>query len=354
MDAQALKVALLGYGRIARLVHLGVLTALPDVELVAVAEPDPERRAEARARAPNARSCERYEQALDVPGVEAVVVCLPNDLHADAAVAALELGKHLYLEKPLATSLDDGRRVVAAWRRAGVVAMMGFNYRAHPLYEAAREHIRSGRLGDLVAVRTALASPPRDLPPWKRRRATGGGALLDKASHGVDLVRHLIGDEVREVLALLRTQHTEEDTAALQLRLGGGLLVQSLFSVGAAEDDRLEVYGSAGKLTVDRHESLALELSGAARGRRLAATRRELGALAGGTYALGKLRRPQVEPSYAIALARFAAAARANRPATPDLVDGLRSLAVIEAAEESARTRRAVAPSVVGADPVLA
>jgi predicted dehydrogenase len=132
--------------------------------------------------------------------------------------------------------------------------------------------------------------------------------------------------------------------------MAGGLLVQSLFSIGAAEDDRFEVYGSAGKLTVDRHESLAVELSGPSRGRRLAATRRELGALARGAYAMRKLRRPQAEPSYALALARFAAAARANRPTAPDFLDGLRSLAVIEAAEESARSGRAAAPSLVGAD----
>jgi predicted dehydrogenase len=110
---------------------------LPDVELIALAEPDVQRRVEASRRAPGAAAYGSYHDLLKMPEVEAVVICLPNALHAEVAVAALEQGKHVYLEKPLATSLDEAQRVVTAWRRAGVVGMIGFNYRFNPLFQAA-------------------------------------------------------------------------------------------------------------------------------------------------------------------------------------------------------------------------
>src|SRR5262245_16729525 len=104
-----LKVGLIGCGHIAQSTHLHVLTRLPDVDLVALAEVDATRRYEASRRAPAAIAVADYQELLALPDVEAVVICLPNALHADAAIAALEARKHVYLEKPLATTLAEGR-----------------------------------------------------------------------------------------------------------------------------------------------------------------------------------------------------------------------------------------------------
>jgi len=170
-----LKVGLIGCGHIAQTVHLKILARLPGVELVALAETDPGRREKARLLAPGAIAYADYREVLDMPEVEAVVICLPNALHAEAGVRALERGKHIYLEKPIAINLSEARDVVKAWKRAGVVGMMGFNYRFNALCQAAREHIRSGRLGELVGVRSALSTPVRPLPDWKKARRSGGG-----------------------------------------------------------------------------------------------------------------------------------------------------------------------------------
>lgn len=85
-----------------------------------------------------------------MPEVEAVVICLPPALHAEYAIAAFQAGKHVYLEKPIATNLLDARAVVEAWRKAGTVGMMGFNYCFNGLYQSAKQYVRSGPLGDLV------------------------------------------------------------------------------------------------------------------------------------------------------------------------------------------------------------
>ena len=341
-----LRVGLIGCGRIAQAVHLGILTTLPTIDLVALAEPDAERRGEAQRRVPTAVAFADYRELLALPAVEAVVICLPHALHAEAAIAALEARKQLYLEKPLATNLAEGQAVLDAWERAGTVGMIGFNYRYHPLHRAARQRLRAEAIGELVGLRAIFASAARPLPPWHQSRQSGGGALLNLGSHHIDLVRFLLEREVGTVFADIRTQRSAQDSAALQLSLGNGVLAQLFLSMSAVEEDRIEIYGQRGKLAFDRHRSLAVEVGGVSPD---VAPRQRLGrALRATTLAprlLRKLAAPTADPSFRAALADFAHAAQRGQLAAdaPDLAAGYRSLAIIAAAEESAVTGRAVA-----------
>jgi predicted dehydrogenase len=275
--------------------------------------------------------------------VDAVVICLPPALHADAAVVALGAGKHVYLEKPIATNLDDARRVLVASRNSTAVAMIGFNFRFSPLYREARRQIQAGALGELVGVRSVFTASSRRLPAWKQTREGGGGALLDLASHHVDLVRFLTGREVDAVFAAVRSDRSEADSATLHLKLGDGLPVQSLFSLNAVDEDRLELYGRGGRLTVDRYRSLGIEITRTGPVRRTDWLLETLRPLARGASLLARLRAPTYEPSYCAALAHFAATARGARPISPNFRDGYVSLAIVEAAETSASTGRVVA-----------
>ncbi|MGI8476947.1 MAG: Gfo/Idh/MocA family protein [Thermomicrobiales bacterium] len=338
-----LRVGVIGCGMIAQRVHLPILTGLPDVEVTALAEPDPQRRAEAAALAPTAATYADYSDLLAAADVDAVVVCLPSALHASAAIAALAAGKHLYLEKPLATDLDEGRGVLEAWRRAGTVGMIGFNYRFNRLYEELRGHVQSAGtdgVGEVVAVRSVFstATSPQD---WRQTRQAGGGALLDLASHHVDLVRFLLDREVHRVFAALQSRRGEGDVAMLELLLDGGAPVQSLFSLSTVEEDRIEIYGRSGKLAVDRYLSPTVQRTGPTlRGARMERLAGGLRSVRHGAYTLERIRAPGNEPSYGTALRRFVVAALADRPdlGTPDLFDGYQSLAVVAAAEEAART----------------
>ena len=336
-----LKVGLMGCGRIAHAVHLPILTRLTDVELVALAETDPERLERARHLVPKAITFDHYEKLLEMKEVEAVIICLPNHLHAEAAIAALRQGEHVYLEKPLATNLNDARKVLDAWQRTHLVGMIGFNYRFNPLYRITQRHLQAGRLGKLVGARSIFSTTGRNSPDWLQTKRAGGGALLDLASHHFDLIHFLFGQEVREVFASLQSLRNEDDSATLQLKLSDGLTVQSFFSLSSVEEDCFEVYGQAGKLSVDRYLSLDVEVHGPTldfvRPRQLW---HGLKAVMHIPYLLKKIRAPGHEPSYREALAHFIAAVRGHRPAAPDFYDGCRSLMIIEAAEESARTGR--------------
>ncbi|VAX25420.1 hypothetical protein MNBD_NITROSPINAE02-1149 [hydrothermal vent metagenome] len=343
LHMSSIKVGLIGCGRIVQQVHLNILTHMSGVDLVALAEVDPERRKQAALRAPGARSFADYRELLEAPEVTAVIICLPNALHAEAAVAAFQKGKSVYLEKPLATNLGDANRVVECWRQADVVGMIGFNYRFHALYQEARLQIDSGRLGDTICGRSVFSSMSRNLPAWKQNRQDGGGVLLDLASHHIDLIHFLFGQRVNNVFANICSQDFEGDSAILQLELDDGLIVQSFFSMKAIDEDVFEIYGDKGKIRIDRYHSLNVEFSDPAIDfsliRRMG---RKLRRLAGSPYLLDKIRGTGREPSYQLALSHFISSVRANRSAQPDILDGLRSLAVVEAAERSARTGRRV------------
>lgn len=343
----SLRLGLLGFGTVVRGIHLETLRRLPGVTVAAVADSDPRARAEAERLLPGAAVRSTAGELLSEPGIEAVMVCLPASEQAAAATAVLESGRHVYVEKPIATSVPDARALVHAWRRAGTVGMAGLNYRLHPHYRRARDLIRSGAVGELVGARSVFSLPGTlGQPEWKRSREAGGGVLLDLGSHHADLVHFLFGEPVRDVFAEVRSQRAEDDSATVELRLASGLLVQSLFSLSAVDEERFEVYGTAGKLTVDRCYALDVEVRPATRERdRLRRLARGLRSLRHASFMVTRTRAPACEPSYPLALERFAAAARGEAPAEPDLADGYRSLAVIAAALESARTGARVTPA---------
>lgn len=329
---------LLGCGRIARLSHLPLLARLPGIELAAIAEPDPGNREACRSLAPGAKRFEHYQELLAERSLDAVIICLPPALHAEAAIAAFERGLHVYLEKPLATTLEDGKRIVRAWRDAGTTGWIGFNFRFHPLAVELRAALARGVVGAPLAARTTFGAGSRELPEWKRRRASGGGALLDLASHQFDLLPFLLGQQIVEVGCLVGSRCSEDDTALSQLRFSGGALASVLTALSAVEEHRVEIVGPDGELTFDRYHASRIRFRPPRRDFGRSARLRDAGGLiAGWPRALRDVLLPRRERSFALALAAFAEAARGRPSPGPDLDSGLRSLAVVLAAEQAAR-----------------
>ncbi len=349
---QPLRVGVVGCGRIARLVHLPALARDPHAEVVAVADADPEARAAATALAPTAAAAGDLDAVLALEAVEAVVVCLPTAAHAGAAVAALEAGRHVYVEKPMATTTADARAVIAAWRAAGRVAAVGHNYRFAPAYQELRRALDAGRIGPPTAVRTAIGAARRELPAWKRAPATGGGALLDLVTHHADAAAFLFGAPVVGVRATVWSVATEDDTAMVELRLAGGPPVQCFATLAGVEEDRVEVHGPGGRLSFDRFRTGGVRHDPPRRaaGRR-ARLRRAGREAAHAARAVRAAAVPPPEPSFARALGAFVAAAREGRPASPGPLEGLHGVAVAEAAARSARSG---GWELVDADPAAA
>jgi predicted dehydrogenase len=334
------RIGLIGCGQIAQLAHLNIVRALPDARLAAIAETDEERREAARRLAPGTPIVSDFRDLLDLDGIDAVVVSLPPAMHAESAIAAHESGRHVYLEKPLATDLRGAKGVLEAWRASGKVGMIGFNYRFNRLFRETKRVLHGASLGKPVAVRTVFSSAIRPRPEWMRRRESGGGVLLDLGSHHVDMVRFLFG-EVSEVACSVHGADSEGDTATLELVLRDGLPVQSFFSHRAADEDRFEIYCEGGSLKIDRRHGLVAEVSsGVDSFHRREQLRHIWRSIRGAGYVMEKRSAFGHEPSWRYALEHFAEAVRGDHPASPDFEDGFRSLEIVLAAEEAARAAR--------------
>ena len=336
MTSAPLRLALVGCGRLGTEVFLPLLTSLPAAELTAVADTDPAARERVAKCGGAIRALDDWRRLLDPPRPDAVVIALPSTMHAETASAMLDHGIAVYIEKPMATTAEGARAVLDAHRRAGLTAMMGFNYRANPLYEALGTRLRAGVVGQIRAVHMVFATSRRATEGW--RSSPGGGVLLDLASHHVDLVRFLTGQEIREVIAVTRANRTAEDCAVVSLRLAGDVLVSAMFASGTVDEDRVDVFGDRGGLGVDRYRSLAPSARGPAVPGRLASVAAMLRSLPHLPSLVRKLGEPWQEPSFRIALTRFVNAARVGQPAAPDPRDGWASLAAVLAAKESAAT----------------
>jgi myo-inositol 2-dehydrogenase/D-chiro-inositol 1-dehydrogenase len=243
-------VGVIGCGQVAEGRHLPALRNLADVRVRAVADVD---RARVQRMGDQFGIERRYEGAaalLADPEIDAVAVCVPASLHVEVALAALDAGKHVLIEKPLALSLDDAERLSRRARAFSGKVMMGFNMRWHRLVRRARAMIMQGRLGPLELMRTSFTSHHETLGEWRTRRELGGGALFEIAVHHFDLWRFLLGTEVEEIVAVSRSGQWDDETTTVMARLANGIPVASVFSERTSETNELEVYGRGGRVRV--------------------------------------------------------------------------------------------------------
>jgi predicted dehydrogenase len=155
------------------------------------------------------RGVSDWRRIVDDPDVDIVDIAVPNDLHAEIAIAAAEAGKHVICEKPLARNAEEAGRMVAAVRRARVTNMVAFNYRRTPAVLLAREIIERGEVGKILNFRGTYlqdwSADPDSPLSWRfQKQIAGSGAVGDIASHVVDIARFLVG-EVTAVSAIVKT-----------------------------------------------------------------------------------------------------------------------------------------------------
>ena len=223
-------VALVGCGRIAP-IHAIALKELPFTEIVMTMDVIRER-AEAFAREYGGQPTADYQQVLANPKVEVVQICTPHYNHAQLALKALEAGKHVLVEKPMALSVEDAKEMIATAQRKGLQLGVIFQNRYNASSEAVKEAISSGELGELRAAR-AFVTWHRDdeyyrSDPWRGTWAQeGGGLLINQAIHTLDLMQWLMG-EIKTVSANCRRWGHEfievEDTAEAYIRFANGAL----------------------------------------------------------------------------------------------------------------------------------
>jgi predicted dehydrogenase len=321
-----------------------------------------------------------WTRLLDRGDIGLVDICTPGDSHAEIAVAALEAGKHVLCEKPLANSVAEARTMVEAAERAagnGVRAMVGFTYRRVPAIALARQLVADGRIGDVRHVRAQYLqdwiSDPQAPMSWRlQKERAGSGALGDIGAHIVDLAQFITGKQVASVSALLETfvkqrpiadeqagplgaealngtgartgTVTVDDAAAFLARFGGGavgVFEATRFATGRKNSIRLEINGSRGSLAFDFEDMNVLHFHDETESAATAGFRRILvtepthpyvGAWWPPGHVLG------YEHSFTHQVVDLVKAIAEHRQPLPSFADGLQVQTVLDAVERSAET----------------
>jgi predicted dehydrogenase len=208
-----LSIGLIGAGRMGAY-HVETWERVPDGQLVAVAEPD-----ESVARARIGRRpidwVGDYRWLLERADVDAVCICAPSAQHARIALDAIAAGKHVFVEKPIAVALEDGLRMAAAARQAGVKLMVGHVERFNPAVGKLAELIDEGRIGRVFRAHATRVGP---LPI----RIQDTGVAIDLATHDLDLMQFVLGRDITSIYAEgSRCVHpSQEDMISCLLRFG--------------------------------------------------------------------------------------------------------------------------------------
>ncbi len=250
-----LRFGVLGAGRIGTLHIENLAHRIPGATVAAVAEPDTGRLGAITAQhgIPGAET--DYRKILVDPGIDAVAICSPTDLHAQMVREAAAAGKHIFCEKPIDLSIERIRETLAVVERSGVTFMVGFNRRFDANFMKVRELVRSGRVGNVQIVRITSRDPG---PPPAAYIRVSGGLFLDMAIHDFDMARYIAGDEIEEVYARgevlvdpVFREAGDIDTAVTTLRFKGGAIgtIDNSRTAVYGYDQRVEVFGSEGMAT---------------------------------------------------------------------------------------------------------
>ncbi|SHN80564.1 Predicted dehydrogenase [Geodermatophilus obscurus] len=345
-------------------------------ELTVLAGRDAVRVADAAGRLGWTSTETDWRRVLERDDVDLVDVCTPGDTHAEIAIAALEAGKHVLCEKPLANTVAEAEAMAETAARAaerGVRSMVGFTYRRVPAIGLARQLVAEGRLGEIRHVRAQylqdwIADPAAPMSWRLQKERAGSGALGDIGAHIVDLTQHITGQRMTGVSALLETfveerplpasegslsgvagqgtgTVTVDDAAVFLGRFDGGALASfeaTRFALGRKNAIRIEVNGSRGSLAFDFEDMNVLQFfdgdepAATAGFRRVLVTEPDhpyVGAWWPAGHGLG------YEHGFTHQVVDLVTAIAKGEDPTPSFADGLQVQRVLDAVERSAAAR---------------
>ncbi len=198
-----------------------------------------------------------FEEMLDDPEIDAVLICSSTDTHADIAVKAAQKGKHIFCEKPVDLTLEKVLKVKEAVEKAGVFFQVGFNRRFDHNFSKIKEFVASGKIGETHIVKITSRDPA---PPPAQYSAVSGGMFLDMTIHDFDMARFLTGSEIVEIFVNATCLVDPEigdagdvDTAVISLKFANGAIgvIDNSRKAVYGYDQRVEVFGSKGSVVAD-------------------------------------------------------------------------------------------------------
>ena len=270
MSASTLRFAVIGAGVIGA-VHCDALSRLPEVARLVVVVDKDATKAKTMATGYGADHTDDLAAVLDRADVDAVIVCTPSGLHADIAVAALDAGKHVVIEKPIDITLEAADRIIAAEQRSGRTVTVISQHRFDRSTEKVLESVRNGTLGTITSAVASHAwwrgQTYYDSGDWRGTWALdGGGATMNQTVHTINLLVTMVGVpvEVFAYTACLAHERIEvEDTAVAVVRFASGALgiIHGTTAAYPGLDASLRVFGSKGSAVISDDQLVFLHES---------------------------------------------------------------------------------------------
>lgn len=262
-----INIGIIGCGKIAQTRHLPEYAANPAVAIYGLYDLNAERTA-ALAEQYGAKAFQSHQELLSDPAIDAVSVCTANATHCEVTVAALQAGKHVLCEKPMATTLSECEQMVEMAKKTGKFLMIGHNQRLARAHARARELILQGEIGDIVTFRTTFGHggpetwtiDPANVWFFDKKLAAFG-AMADLGIHKTDLIQFLTGQRVVEVSAFIGTLDKKlpdgsligvDDNAICTYRMSGGAVgtMTASWTYYGAEDNSTVLYGTKGIMRI--------------------------------------------------------------------------------------------------------
>lgn len=340
---EKVRVGIIGCGMITARRHAPEYTDNPHSQVVALYDFNQDR-AKELAAGYGAKVYASVEELVADPGIDAVSICSPNNTHAPYSIMALEAGKHVLCEKPMALELEDTRRMMEAAEKAGKILMIGHNQRLLPTHRKARELLQSGMIGNILSVQSNFRH--RGPEYWSVNRSNSTwffdkdkahfGALGDLGAHKLDIIRFLIDDEVEDICCETVTRDKRypdgrlidlEDNASAIFHMKSGVFgtMNVSWTNYGEEDNSTILYGDKGVMKVfgDFADDIVVELRDDTR------VKYQVGAISTNTK---QLKSGIIDD--------FVDSIISGREPTVTGKDGHNTLAVIVAAKKSAAERR--------------
>jgi len=321
---------LLGAGRIGK-VHAKAMTSNPLARLVAVADAFEKAASDLAAQyGAEVRGIDAIEAAGDI---DAVVICTPTDTHADLIERFARAGKAIFCEKPIDLDVERVKACLKTVDAEGATLMVGFNRRFDPHFQAVRQAIVDGQVGDVEMVTIVSRDPGAPPPDYVKR---SGGIFRDMTIHDFDMARFLLGEEIESVSAQASVlvdkaigEAGDYDSASIMLFTASGkhATISNSRRATYGYDQRIEVHGSKGAVAAENQRPVSIEIANAS----------------------GYTRPPlhdffmtRYTEAYAREISAFIDCVESESPASPSGTDGLIALALAEAALRSVKEGRAV------------
>jgi len=252
-----MKIGVAGVGRIGKIHLENILQRFPDVEIVLVADPSDE--AEKYVLGKNLNFSNDYNDIINNPEIDTVIICSPTDTHANFVERAAQSGKHIFCEKPLDLSLEQVAKTLKVVEKSGVKLMLGFNRRFDPNFLKIKSMVESGKIGDPQILKITSRDP--GIPPISYVKVSGG-LFMDMAIHDFDMARYIMNKEVVEIYSKAAVlvdpaigEAGDIDTALTTLTFEDGTMasIDNCRKAVYGYDQRIEVFGSKGMVKADNN-----------------------------------------------------------------------------------------------------